>query len=215
MKSCLAPHLRHHGVEATAIVVTTSRDQRTGAKYTGGGRWSSWHRDLRRLLPARRDPDRRVSTLFDLYGLPPDFPGLADVVSAPDSVARAERAETQIAAAVEHDERFLPYVQRHEFEALVLAALDSLSSFLDTDDQRAGMTSLQEEIAGIAPEDVNDGPDTAPSKRLLRALPGYQKTLHGLLAVEDHGLARIRETCPRFSEWVRRLEEFGWTSGDS
>ena len=70
----------------------------------------------------------------------------------------------------------------------------------------AGLEALQREIMGLSPEDVNDGPDTAPSKRLERLLPGYSKPLHGPLATEGAGLAALREACPRFDGWVRRLE---------
>ncbi|MFV8751310.1 DUF4276 family protein [Nannocystaceae bacterium ST9] len=104
------------------------------------------------------------------------------------------------------DWRFIPYVQRHEFEALVLASLASLGELLDADDAREGWRALTDELAGQAPEDVNDGKTTAPSKRLLARIPGYSKTTHGPLATEGTGLAALRERCPRFGAWITRLE---------
>lgn len=206
VNTCVARHLAHHGVAATPIVVETSRHPRTGAKRRGGGRWHNWLRDLRRLLPARGDPEVCVTTMFDLYGLPGDFPDLAELNRIEDTFDRARAAELRIAAAVGNDERLIPYVQRHEFEALVLASINDLLELLDDPAQRHGAERLRRQIAATGPEDVNDGRTSAPSKRLLTAIPGYQKTVHGLLAIESFGLPALRSRCPRFDEWIGRLE---------
>jgi D-serine deaminase-like pyridoxal phosphate-dependent protein len=49
-------------------------------------------------------------------------------------------------------------------------------------------------------------PQTAPSKRLRKLFAGYQKPLHGPLAIAAIGIERIRAVCPHFDEWLRRLE---------
>jgi hypothetical protein len=66
-------------------------------------------------------------------------------------------------------------------------------------------------IAAIAgayqtPEDIDEGVQTAPSKRLRNAFAAYQKTLHGPLAMAAIGVDRIRAVCPHFGEWMTRLE---------
>ncbi|NJN55573.1 MAG: DUF4276 family protein [Anaerolineae bacterium] len=58
-----------------------------------------------------------------------------------------------------------------------------------------------------SPEMINDDVNTAPSKRLIRLYPPYNKPLHGNIAAEHIGLAAIREKCPHFNEWVSRLEQ--------
>jgi hypothetical protein len=115
-----------------------------------------------------------------------------------------ELLEAALGAAL-RDERVLPYLQLHEFEALVLAGLDALEAIVD-DHQLAGVAALRTQIAGQAPEEVNDGRTTAPSKRLLACVPGYDKLLHGQLATEGAGLTTLRAKCPRFDAWVSRLE---------
>ncbi len=55
------------------------------------------------------------------------------------------------------------------------------------------------------PELLNDGSETAPSKRLTKLIVGYQKTLHGPLIAEETGIERIRKKCPRFSQWIDRM----------
>ena len=39
--------------------------------------------------------------------------------------------------------------------------------------------------------------------------PDYRKRLHGPLVAEDIGLATMRRQCPRFGDWMARLERLG------
>jgi hypothetical protein len=205
----LAPHLDTRGVYTTAIVVTTRRDRSTGQKTgRGGGHWKHWLDELRRLVRQDRREDVRLTTLFDLYGLPDDFPELSIHATVRDTVKRADLLERAMAAAV-GDRRFLPYLQRHEVEALVLACLDELHEVMTMTADARGITALRQEIGHLLPEDVDDGPATAPSKRLVANIPGYSKIRHGIDALELAGLAKIRGACPRFDAWVTRLEQLG------
>lgn len=203
-KSVLADHLVHHDVALTAIIVKTSVDPVTSQKRKGGGRWKNWYEDLHRLTSTHRRTGVWFSTLFDLYGLPRDFPGMNTHGADRDTVRRAVSLEAEMAKVV-NDHRFIPYLQRHEFEALVLACLPQLAEFLEPSD-RPTVDALRATLGSLAPEEVNDGPETAPSKRLLASVPGYRKTLHGVYACEIAGLPALRAACPRFDGWVRRLE---------
>ena len=60
--------------------------------------------------------------------------------------------------------------------------------------------------AAATPEEIDDSPDTAPSKRIQALIPGYRKPLSGTLAARAIGLPRIRSACPHFSDWLDRLE---------
>ena len=53
--------------------------------------------------------------------------------------------------------------------------------------------------------------DTAPSKRIIDQLPRYEfdKVRVGVQAAQRIGLSRIRDKCPHFSRWVKRLEGLG------
>ena len=90
--------------------------------------------------------------------------------------------------------------------ALVLASLTSLRLLLDAKDDIAGLDGLETNIAGKCPEDINDGLETSPSKRILTYIPGYNKTLHGPLAATGAGLSELRRLCPRFHAWMSCLE---------
>jgi Domain of unknown function (DUF4276) len=209
-KSILGPHLAPFGVWVHPLIVETSRD-RHGTKRRGGGDWQKWRKDLLRLTRGQPGPDVRFTTIFDLHGLPEKFPGLAEHGAIANTIQRAELLEAAMAADIQ-DWRLIPYLQRHEFEALVLAGLDALEELLDAE-QRKGVAPLKALIAAKRPEDVNDGPETAPSKRLEAAIPTYRKTVHGPLVVEATGLAKLRAACPRFNVWVTRLEGLSAAGG--
>ena len=53
---------------------------------------------------------------------------------------------------------------------------------------------------------MNDSKETAPSKRLVEFIEGYNKVVHGPSATSDAGLAALRAACPRFDAWVAKLE---------
>lgn len=204
VREVLGPALQRCSVWTIPIIVATRRDRSTGQKSRGGGHWKHWETDLRRLVGENPGPDVRFTTLFDLYGLPGDFPDLATHGSDADTNRRAGSLE-QAMASVINDRRFYPYLQRHEFEALVLACLDQLADLL-ADKERAGVGALRKELGAAGPEDVNDGEKTAPSKRLAHHVPGYDKSFHGPFAIAVAGLPHVREKCPRFNAWLCKLE---------
>lgn len=211
VKGVLRPYLASRSIWAEPIIVSTSRAT-GGRKAKGGGNWKHWYDDLKRVLQQQRSSGAWVTTMFDLYGLPSDFPNIETVRSGStvaDKIGAAERAIRESVTGLDGAARLIPYVQQHEYEALVLASLEQLELVLDADDDLRGVASLKSELAGHAPEDVNDGPNTAPSKRLQRHIPGYDKVLHGELAVTDTPLSDLAERCPHFGAWVARLMGLG------
>lgn len=211
VKELLGPHLDARGVYTTPMIVASRRDRHTGEKSKGGGRrWSKWHNDIRIVLKTDASSDMRVTTLFDLYGLPRGFPGVEMYGHEVDSARRADLIEAAVSAEFE-DWRLVPYVQRHEFEALVLVGLEHLELALDPA-SLAGAAALRSEVGGMPPEDVNDGEHTAPSKRLIKHLgAAYDKVTFGPLVTAATGLPRIRAACPRFDAWVSKLEALATT----
>jgi oligopeptide/dipeptide ABC transporter ATP-binding protein len=57
-----------------------------------------------------------------------------------------------------------------------------------------------------APEEINDGETTAPSKRLQSLYPGYDKILFDPLIAQRIGLDKLRQECPHFRDWMSKLE---------
>lgn len=62
---------------------------------------------------------------------------------------------------------------------------------------------------GKPPELIDDGRATAPSRRIAAFLAQYarQKADAGSAAARTIGLARLRQACPHFDQWVSKLEQ--------
>jgi hypothetical protein len=56
------------------------------------------------------------------------------------------------------------------------------------------------------PENINENPETAPSKRILQIAEDYQNALHGPMAIGAIGMDAIRKACPHAEAWLRRIE---------
>lgn len=145
-----------------------------------------------------------MTTLFDLYALPGNFPGKGDPVyqGMLSGLQKAAFLEAELAQDV-GQRNFIPNLLVHEFEALLFVRIDAFEAWIDDEENLA---SLHEVRVGTAPEEINDGPQTAPSKRILAAWPAYQKTLHGPLIACDIGLDAIRAACPHFDGWLKKIE---------
>lgn len=146
-----------------------------------------------------------VTTMIDLYALP-DYPG----DSKESGVRGAERArgiEVEMASALPSPQ-FIPYIQVHEFEALVFVDLDRLMAAFPDGEADGVPARLRRSIGPLAPEDIDDGPATAPSKRIIRALPAYKmyKPIAGPDIAAKIGLPRLRLACPHLDQWISRLE---------
>lgn len=106
-----------------------------------------------------------------------------------------------------HDSRFIPYIQLHEFEALILSDPIKLEErFPDYQSKVQELVSLCESFE--SPELINDGKLTAPSKRIIQAIPRYKgaKASVAPLMAQKIGLETIRKKCPHFNQWIERLE---------
>ena len=180
-------------------------------KQRGGIR--GWDETKRGIL-AHLKEDREVisAVMVDYYGLPLDWPGREEAPSKSSSSAKADHIESaligDIVAAMGprfDPNRFVPLVVMHEFEALLFSDPERFASGIEQPDLAAEFHAIRHECGGC-PEDINDSADTAPSKRIMKLFPRYQKPLFGPLAVMEIGLSTIRKECPHFSRWLERLE---------
>ena len=57
-----------------------------------------------------------------------------------------------------------------------------------------------------SPEEINDSPQSHPSKRITEIIPTYKKPLNGSQAAAKIGLDKMKQECPHFRDWLKRLE---------
>ncbi|HEY0477210.1 MAG TPA: DUF4276 family protein [Kofleriaceae bacterium] len=210
VNDCLAPYLHTTGLilERPTIIATK---RTVGAAHFKGGivSYSQVRRELGLLL---RDTGASViTTLIDYYALPMDFPGMRDrpATSPRDRVAHVEAAWAESVG----DRRFVPHLVLHEFEAWVYANPSRLEAWMFDDDVRVIEALAAVAAAHETPEDIDEGPSSAPSKRLRAVFTPYQGTLHGPPAVSAIGIDDIRAVCPHFHDWLDRLEAMARTGG--
>lgn len=194
----LVDHYSGLGLYFTPIIVSTSPGHRGGVTS-----YAKIRPQIQRLC---NDTNAAVSPLFDLYALPDNFPGKAhpDYLHQVGGHKKALFLEQAWSEDIQC-RNFIPNLLVHEFEALLFTDIQVFEQWTDND---CLLNPLHEIRRTLAPEEINENPDTAPSKRILAAWQGYQKTFHGPLIACDIGLDSIRSACPHFNQWLLKMESF-------
>lgn len=195
----LIPHYSRQGIYLTPIIVSTSPGHKGGVVS-----YAKIKPQINKLC--KQDDNAYVTTFFDLYALPGDFPGKnsPNYPHTENGKQKAEFLEAELAKDIGHH-NFIPNLIVHEFEALLFVQIEAFEQWTDDDRVLAPLRKVRETTL---PEDINDSPHTAPSKRILTAMADYQKTFHGPLIACDIGLDAIRQSCPHFAEWLDKIEAF-------
>jgi len=141
-----------------------------------------------------------VTTMFDLYGLPNDFPMAGNNTS--DPLAKAKEIEDGLSQNISQ-QNFIPNLLVHEFEALLYSDPNAFSKWFPN---QVAQAMLKEKSNFSSPEHINDSPQTAPSKRILKHRSDYEKPLHGSLIAMDIGLDVICQQCQHFAQWIQKIE---------
>jgi hypothetical protein len=196
-------------ISVSARIVGKARmhDRRGGIRP-----WPGVKRDIIRHL---RGDDRCVATtMVDFYGLPHEgqgaWPGRKKAAGLPagnkaPTVENAllDNVTTEMGSRF-NSRRFVPFVVMHEFEGLLFSDCAAFSRGIGHSGLQTALQKIRDQFS--TPEDINDSPTTAPSKRIKDLIPGYQKPLLGLQAALEIGLATIRRECPHFDGWLLQLE---------
>ena len=144
---------------------------------------------------------RFVTTMFDYYGLPSDWPGWEAAKRKKRISTKAEEIEQAIHTDVcsklgksFDGARFLPHIQMHEFEALLFSDTRVLAESVLCPNLQSPLDEIVAECK--EPEGIDDDPETAPSKRIHALVPHYNKVVHGIIAAKRIGLTTMREAMP-------------------
>jgi hypothetical protein len=202
VKSVLQPEFfaREFFFHPTLLVTKLVKD---GPNFKGGvTNYAKFKNDVRRLLNG--SGGALVTTMLDYYGLPPDFPGM-NTRPRGTPLSRVAHVEQRIREDFDEPKNFHPFLALHEFEAWLFSSKEELPKTM--------MDSKGDDFAAIrdgvqTPEEIDEGPSTAPSKRIKAIYPDYRKALHRPLTAQRIGLQRIREECPHFAAWLSAVEAF-------
>ena len=167
----------------------------------------------------KQDRDIICTTMFDYYGMPGSWPGRLQAKT--ENIPYEQKAhliEDGLSKDIAEEmgqsfnpARFIPYIQMHEFEAILFSDVDILAEVLVTAKEpdmatvESGLRDIVEQFPN--PEQINDDPASAPSKRIQAIAPHYRKVLDGNFAAQKIGLELMQRKCPLFRRWLGRLEK--------
>lgn len=206
VKRILVPYFAKKNVWINPIILTTKR-VKTGSNFKGGVvSYIKTKREVQRLLGDANAV--LVTTMFDFYGLPHDFPSKAET-SGKTGYECVQDMEGAFKDDI-GDQRFVPYIQLYEFEALLFSSTREIaaqffqSTTKDFENLKQSLDNILKKCR--TPEEIDDSPQTSPSNCLLKLVPTYQKTLHGVPIAKRIGLNALRAQCHHFQEWLKKIE---------
>ena len=199
----LKGYFRSLDVIVKCVLVTTNRkkDARGGVvnfQHVKGD-LEKWMREVKH----KKDELHFFTTMLDLYALPTDFPSYEEAKEK-EPYAKVAIIEEGLRQTISN-QNFIPYIQLHEFEALLFADLTKVEAHFQL--KAADAKGLKKALADHEdnPELVNGGVNTAPSKRIKMAIDGYRKIV-GVEILKGIGLATLRSRCKHFNEWLQKIE---------
>lgn len=202
VKQRLYPYLIDYNISITPIIISTKKI-RAGGKFKGGlndSNFDSFIKELKQLLTST--PHGYVSTFIDYYHLPQKFPGYEDRKKLGTPIDKVEFLEAQLFDYFNQPKNFIPYIQLHEFETFHFVDSSGFSSTLPN--------RISNELLKIInqydnPEEINEGEDTAPSKRIIKHYPAYNKLVDGDSIIEQIGIDKLINKCPHFRKFIQKI----------
>ena len=205
VKDVLFKHLLPYHIYCDHRSVLTSKEYH---KRGGITNYVKAKRDIQQWINSENSSDRRFTTMFDYYALPNDFPGYFEAQKLTNPYDKVKCIEESFAKDID-DCRFIPYIQLHEFEALIFSDLDVL--LFEYEDKNKEIRNLKSLLSQSPynnnPELINDKKETSPSHRIIAQIPEYQKVSSGSLITDLIPIDVIRLKCSHFNEWLTKLEK--------
>jgi hypothetical protein len=209
VKSVLNPFFMSLGlIVKTRLLVTSRRRNAKGGIISyqqAQGDLNKWIKEVY----SKKNETHYFTTMFDWYALPNDFPGYDDASMIQDPYMQVEKIESEFSNDM-CNPRFIPYIQLHEFEALLFCDISKLNK--DYPNSRKEIVELTKVITTYKgnPELINSSKETAPSKRIINALKEkyhYNKPRSGTSVTTAIGLNELRGKCSHFDSWLRKIEK--------
>lgn len=215
VNNVLASHLYSYSKRFQSVTAKLMGNARQRNRRGGIVSWASARNEIINHLT--RDTSLYMSTMVDYYALPENpnkldrtWPGRYLANDLPFA-EKSRSIETKLKEKISiqmgnawNPKQFIPYVMMHEFEAILFSDCEMLAYSLGKEDLAHDFQTIRDNFS--CPEEINDSPDTHPSRRITNLFPRYQKPLNGIDAAEAIGLATIRQECPGFRRWLEQLE---------
>lgn len=205
-KEFVEKSLRHffisHGIyDVRAIMIQTSKGNKGGFVN-----YDHLKNDLNNILNSEREI---IASMFvDYFRLPTSFPKYKESLQQTNIDNKIDILLRGISEDI-NDSRFIPYIQKHEFESLLFSSEKGFCEWFDNPQMADELCEIVDKYNN--PEEINTGVETAPSKRIINILERhrqkYDKIAEGNLIAEEIGIDKILEKCPRFSNWITVLIE--------
>ncbi len=196
----IRPYLFEKGItDVRGILIETSPGHKGGFVN-----YAHLKKLLIRLL--KEENDVLVTTFVDFYRVPNSIPDYDRCMRFDSADAKIDCLNQSIWRDIHTSvdaSRLEVYIQKHEFEALLFANNKGFEYSYEASvfDLTAGIVSQFPD-----PEEIDDHPITAPSKRILQIMPSYDKVIDGNIIALEVGIENILQKCPRFRAWMNTLE---------
>lgn len=207
VRDVLAPHMAYKKIYLHPALI--------GKPGHKGGdiRFGKAKQDIGNFLRQRNDT--YISTMFDYFRIDSDWPGKTEVLrQIQNGTTLTARQKAEILETATRNEivltfpdsgsdiRFIPYIEMHEFEAMLFS-----DAVILADKTQIDVSLIRKIIEEYdSPEEINDDPANAPSKQLEALKNGYRKVAMGKTVSEAIGIEGIRKQCSHFNNWLSKLE---------
>jgi hypothetical protein len=184
--------------EIVPVIIGTGRAE-NGKKYKGGGRISI--NEIAKEVKYLIHNYDCVTTMYDYYGL------------RNDDNKTVEELEEQLNSLIGniYPRRFIPYIQKHEFETLLFANSRICAKKIGCPRLESDIQKVIDSFGGNI-EKINNSKQTAPSIRLKSFSKKYgvkyEKLYHSRLIVKEIGLEALRLASKHFNAWIDKILEY-------
>lgn len=202
----LKPYLRQYGIVVKSQILVTNRKRNLCGGLLSYEQAKNDLILMRRQFVDTNSVEHWFTTMFDLYALPNEFPGMD--VNIVDKYGKVEHVEMAIAKNLQVA-HLIPYIELHEFEALVFAAYQRFPLLFSDLEGRLGIIEKVLKSYQGNPELINSSRDTSPSHRIAQFLSSkghaYNKPKVGWTITQYEGIDNLRRKCAHFNLWLEKL----------
>lgn len=218
-KEVLKPYFKGFGIIVKhRSLVTSWKKEKDGRKKAIRGGMISYQQAKRDLFMWQRetachrgDEIDYFTTMFDFYALPDDFPGYAEAQTIADPYLKVHKLEDEFSKDMSM-QNFIPYIQLHEFEALLFCDIEKLDEEYPKCSRE--IRDLEKVLISFSgnPELIDGGFATAPGKRIKGAIEKtgkyrYDKPKSGAAVTSAIGIEKLMSKCIHFKNWIEAIRK--------